>query len=179
MPMEVIVLPHDPAWVEMFQTESRRVRTALGENALAVHHIGSTAIPSIVAKPVIDMLVAVTDIEAVDTRSDAMVAIGYEAMGELGIPGRRYFRKDNTAGKRTHHVHVFAQGTDQIDRHLAFRDFMNAHSAWAARYGELKQTLVSKHPDSIEAYMAGKDDFIKHVDGLAASWRSRTAKNCD
>ena len=170
MPMEVIVVPHDPAWVEMFHAESRLIRTALGENALATHHIGSTAIPSIVAKPVIDILVAVKNIVAVDPRSDAMVSIGYEAMGELGIPARRYFRKDNAAGKRTHHVHVFAEGTDQIARHLAFRNFMNAHPEWAARYAELKRTLVAKYPDSIEAYMAGKDDFIKHVDRLAAQW---------
>lgn len=170
MAMEVLVLPHDPAWRDMFLAESRLILSALGQNALAAHHIGSTAIPSIVAKPVIDMLVVVKDIDAVDTRKREMESLGYEALGEFGIPCRRYFRKDSSVGKRTHHVHVFAQGSEQITRHLAFRDFMNAHPDWAARYSDLKRDLVARFPDSIERYMDGKDAFIKAIDRLADTW---------
>ncbi len=171
IPMEVIVLPHDPSWVDMFSIESRLILSAFGANAIAAHHIGSTAIPAIVAKPVVDMLIVVNDIEVVDACNVEMEKLGYEAMGEFGIPSRRYFRKDNDTGKRTYHVHVFAQGSKQVDRHLAFRDFMNAHPDWAGRYSDLKCELVAKHPNSIEAYVDGKNDFIKQVDAMAETWR--------
>jgi GrpB-like predicted nucleotidyltransferase (UPF0157 family) len=110
MPMEVIVLPHDPAWPELFRTESALILNALGPNGIAEHHIGSTAIPAAVAKPIIDILVVVADIGAVDARNADVIGLGYEAMGEFGIPGRRCFRKENDAGKRTHHVHVYQAG---------------------------------------------------------------------
>lgn len=175
MPMEVIVLPHDPMWAGMFDAESQLVMRALGDNALNAHHIGSTAIKSVVAKPIIDMLIVVADINIVDACNASVRQLGYESMGECGIPHRRYFRKDNDDGKRTHHIHVFSRGSDQIVRHVAFRDFMNAHSEWASLYSTLKSTLVDRYPNSIEQYMEGKDGFIKHIDELAASWHSRSA----
>jgi GrpB-like predicted nucleotidyltransferase (UPF0157 family) len=95
MPIRVEVVPHNPTWRNEFERESKQVTLALGENVVAVHHIGSTAIPNIYAKPVIDLLVEVKNITQVDERNYAMEALGYEAMGEFGIPSRRYFRKDN------------------------------------------------------------------------------------
>lgn len=176
MPMQVRVDPHNPAWAEMFAIEAERIATALGSNFVAAHHVGSTAIPAIVAKPIIDLLIEVAEIDAVDAHNAEMNALEYEAMGELGIPLRRYFRKDNSEGVRTHHVHVFATGNPQIERHLAFRDFMNAHPAWARQYSQLKLELVARYPDSIERYMDGKDSFIKQIDELAAIWRSESSK---
>lgn len=82
MPMEVVVLPHDPAWIDAFRLESPLVLAALGENAVAVHHIGSTAIRDTVAKPVIDILTEVLDIDRVDAYSIAMERLGYQPMGE-------------------------------------------------------------------------------------------------
>jgi GrpB-like predicted nucleotidyltransferase (UPF0157 family) len=90
---KVEVVPHDPKWRSAFEVESNQVAEALGENVVAVHHIGSTAIPGIYAKPIIDLLVEVKDIVQVDRQSLSMQALGYEVMGEYGIPGRRYFRK--------------------------------------------------------------------------------------
>jgi GrpB-like predicted nucleotidyltransferase (UPF0157 family) len=104
----VVVVPHNPLWRDAFDVEAERVAAALGETVVAVHHIGSTAIPNIHAKPVIDLLIEVRDIADVDQRSAAMESIGYEVMGEFGIAGRRYFRKDNEEGIRTHQIHVFA-----------------------------------------------------------------------
>lgn len=170
MPMEVKVVPPDPRWPGMFADESRRITHALGDNAVRSHHIGSTSIDDVVAKPIIDILMEVKDIHAVDHRTDLMVALGYESMGEFGIPGRRYFRRDNDAGVRTHHVHVFGEGSPNVTQHLAFRDFMNAHPHWAKRYSELKSALVRQHPDSIELYMEGKDGFIKRMNELALRW---------
>ncbi len=133
-------------------------------------HIGSTAIPGIVAKPVIDILLEVERIERLDQQVAAMQRLGYEALGEFGIPGRRYFRKNDGNGTRTHHVHGFLAGSDGAIRHVAFRAYMVAHLAEAQAYGALKERLASRHPDDIEAYMDGKDAFIKDREHRALEW---------
>ena len=89
---KVEVVPHDPKWRQVFEVESQPVIEALGDNVLAIHHIGSTAIPGIYAKPIIDLLIEVKDIVKVDGQGSAMELLGYEVMGEFGIPDRRYFR---------------------------------------------------------------------------------------
>lgn len=172
--MDVFVKPHDPAWAAAFDSASALVMDALGSNAIDAHHIGSTAIPNILAKPIIDVMIAVEDIGTVDSCNQAMAKLGYEAKGEFGIPTRRYFRKDDRHGKRTHQVHVFPYDSEQIERHLAFRDFMIAHPQWATRYSDLKSDLAEKHPHSISDYNAGKDSFIKQIDTMAATWRRET-----
>jgi GrpB-like predicted nucleotidyltransferase (UPF0157 family) len=168
---KVEVVPHNPQWREACEAEAKQIATALAENAVAIHHIGSTAIPDIYAKPVFDLLVEVRDIAEVDRQSSALESLGYEVKGEYGIPGRRYFRKDNPEGIRTHHVHVFEAGSAEIERHLAFRDYMRAHPEEAQKYSELKRKLAEDHPQSIDEYMDGKDGFIKEMDRRAAQWR--------
>lgn len=168
MPNQVVVVPHDLRWAEMFAAEAQRVTAALGSNVTAVHHIGSTAIPGICAKPILDLLVEVVDVNAIDACNAAMEKLRYEPRGEFGIPGRRFFRKDDAVGMRTHHVHAFAAGSDQVLRHLAFRDFLNANEDWARQYSELKQTLARSSGGCIERYMDGKDAFIRQIDELAA-----------
>jgi GrpB-like predicted nucleotidyltransferase (UPF0157 family) len=167
---KVEVVPHDPKWREAFKVESKSVADALGKNVVAVHHIGSTAIPSIYAKPVIDLLVEVKDIIKVDRQSSAMELLGYEVMGAFGIPGRRFFRKDNQESIRTHHIHTFEIASAQVERHLAFRDYMLAHPEDAQTYSELKRELARKYPQNIDKYMDGKDEFIKEMDKKAAQW---------
>lgn len=165
-------MPHDPRWREAFEAEAKHVAAALGENVVAVHHIGSTAIPDIYAKPIVDILVEVRDITGVDARGPEMESLGYEVMGEYGIPGRRYFRKDNREGIRTHHIHAFEAGSAEAEHHLAFRDYMTAHPAEAQSYSELKRKLADEHPHSIDGYMDGKDGFIKEMNRRAARWRA-------
>jgi GrpB-like predicted nucleotidyltransferase (UPF0157 family) len=172
---KVEVVPHNPRWRDAFEAEAKHVAAALGDNVVAIHHIGSTAIPNIYAKPVIDLLVEVRDIAEVDVRSSAMESLGYEVMGEYGIPGRRYFRKETREGIRTHHIHVFEAASAEVERHLAFRDYMIAHPGEAQRYSELKRKLAEEHPQSIDGYMDGKDGFIKEIDRRAAHWRTSQA----
>ena len=121
---KVEVVAHNPRWRNEFEIEVNNLTAALGENIAAIHHIGSTAIPDIYAKPIIDLLVEVRDLTEVDGQSSAMESLGYEVMGEYGIPGRRYFRKNNQEGIRTYHIHVFVAGLAEAERHLAFRDYM-------------------------------------------------------
>jgi GrpB-like predicted nucleotidyltransferase (UPF0157 family) len=169
---KVEVVPHNSQWRAAFEAEAKLVAAALGENVVAIHHIGSTAIPNIYAKPIIDLLVEVRDITEVDGRSSAMGSLGYEAMGEFGIPGRRYFRRDNQAGVRTHQIHVFEAGSAEVERHITFRDYMIAHPGDAQRYSELKRKLAEEHPQNMDGYMDGKDGFIKQMDQKAARWRA-------
>src|SRR6185312_9887119 len=131
---QVIVVSYDPRWPAEFERAAGEVVEALGQSLLAIHHIGSTSIPGIHAKPIIDMLVVVNDLSLVDQCAERMRGIGYEAMGEFGIAGRRYFRRDNAAGVRTEHVHAFAAGSPHVQRHLAFRDFLRAHADVAQEY---------------------------------------------
>lgn len=124
----------------------------------------------------IDILLEVDDIVRLDSKRSAMEQPGYEAMGEFGIPGRRYFRKDDASGIRTHHVHAFQSGSPEIERHLVFRDYMIAHPEAAQAYSLLKQRLAQEYPGDKEAYMDGKDPFIKeHLAQAIASQRERTA----
>lgn len=169
---KVEVVPHNPTWKAAFEEASQQIAKTLGDNAVVIHHIGSTSIPGIYAKPIIDLLAEVTTIAQIDAKSDAMRQIGYEAMGEYGIPGRRYFCKHDSDGIRTHHVHMFGLGSPQIERHLAFRDYLIAHPEDAQTYSTLKRQLAETYPTDIEAYMDGKDGFIKAIDAKAAAWRS-------
>ena len=141
----------------------------MGDGVVAIHHIGSTAISGIRAKPVIDMLIVVREVAWLDMRDSRMTALGYEVMGEFGISGRRYFRKDNAGGERTHQVHAFQLGSAQIARHLAFRDYLNAHPDVAAQYDALKEHLAEQFPTDISRYTDGKDAFIAKVDALAVA----------
>jgi GrpB-like predicted nucleotidyltransferase (UPF0157 family) len=176
MPSRIVVVPHDPRWRERYDRESARVAQALAPHFRAAHHIGSTAIPTIHAKPIVDLLIEVDDVKAVEARNAAMAALGYEVMGEFGIAGRRYYRKDDEHGVRVFHVHAFATGSPEIDRHLAFRDYLIAHPEPAAEYSDLKQKLAAAHPDDIEAYMDGKDAFIKRIEALAMAWWPTTER---
>ena len=168
----VEVVPHNPQWRAAFEAEAKRIISVIGENVITIHHIGSTAIPNIYAKPIIDLLIEVRDINQVDAQSQAMQALGYEVKGEFGMLGRRYFRKDNQQGIRTHQIHTFETGSTQVERHLAFRDYLIAQPIAAQKYSELKRKLAKKHSDNMDGYIDGKDDFIKETDRRAAQWRA-------
>ena len=169
----IVLVPHNPAWQEEFERESSAVAPAFGDLLVSLHHIGSTAIPDIEAKPVIDMLAVVTDIGGVDEQNPKFEELGYEAMGEFGIPGRRYFRKDSVSGERTHQIHAFQAGSPEVDRHLAFRDFLRAHPHHAKQYAALKRQLAEQYPNDMTEYTGGKSEFIKEMDARAAAWRGK------
>ncbi len=169
--MKIDMVPHDPEWRQEFQQEAEQITAALGSAVVTVHHMGSTAIPTIYAKPVIDLLLVVQSVAALDEKQTAMEALGYEALGEFGIPERRYFRRNNALGDRTHQVHAFENGSPQITRHLAFRDYIIAHPETAQEYSDLKRELAAQYPNDIEAYMDGKDEFIQEIDQRVAALR--------
>ncbi len=158
-----LVVPHDPAWASAFAIEAAALHTELGARLVVLHHIGSTAVPGLCAKPIIDMLGVVTGLEGLG--SDRLAALDYEGLGAYGIEGRRYFRKSTPAGTRTHHLHIYEPGSPQIDRHLIFRDYLRANPGRAAAYGDHKLELANR-PD----YQQAKAGFVFRLEAEAAAW---------
>lgn len=170
--MQVEVITHNPRWKDEFEKEAQKIKAIYDDLLLEIHHIGSTSVVDLKAKPVIDIMPIVSDINEVDKFDDQMQELGYEPLGENGIVGRRFFRKDNmTSGKRTHHVHIFDQSSqDEIIRHLAFKAYLIAHPDISCQYGNLKSRLALAYPNDIESYMDGKNDFIKNAEKQAVAW---------
>ena len=161
----VEVVSYNPNWKEMYKEESEKIKNILNDIIIDIHHIGSTAIPGIKAKPVIDILVEVEDIEEVDQYNHKMKELGYEVMGEYGIPKRRFFRKGGN--NRTHHIHIFQVGNEEIERHINFKEYLIAHPDKAREYSKLKEKLANKYTYDVENYINGKSDFIKEIDRKA------------
>ena len=159
----------DPGWAAAFAEECARVGAALGEAVVTIHHIGSTAVPGLLAKPVIDIAIEAASLEAIDAAIPAMTAIGYAAKGENGIAGRRYFVKRNAAGARSHHVHVFETGAQQVVRHIVFRDHLIAHPEIAAEYAALKRAIVAGGAARRSDYVAAKEVYIARLVDSALS----------
>lgn len=157
-----IIAPHDPRWAGAFRAEAERIRAAFGESLIALHHIGSTAVEALWAKPTIDILLEARSLDRVDARAQSLVGIGYEARGEYGIAGRRYFvRRDDAEGVRGYHLHAFRAGDAAALSHLRFRDRLRADPEAARAYCALKRSLAD--PDGVlpPDYQERKADFIR------------------
>lgn len=171
MPRKVDIIPYDPAWPLIYRAEIERVALVLGTNLISSHHIGSTSVPGLAAKPTIDILLVVHKLDALDARNHAMQALGYQPRGENGIPGRRYFNK--LAGDvHLFHLHAFEACHPEVTRYLNFRDYLIAHPPVARDYQILKEELAVRFRDSPPRYTSGKAEFIRDVDGRAAAWRA-------
>jgi len=168
---KVEVVSYNLQWPQMFEDEAGKIKSIMNEIIVQIHHIGSTSIPNMSAKPVIDILIEAQSIEKVDLFNQAMMELGYDPKGENGIPNRRYFSKGEV--NRTHHVHIFQTGNPEIMRHLLFRDYLIAHPEDATLYSELKQSLAKQFPQDIEQYIQGKDGLVKELDEKAKLWSLR------
>jgi GrpB-like predicted nucleotidyltransferase (UPF0157 family) len=168
---KVEVVAYNPEWPTMFEKEAAILRGVLGKELVRIHHIGSTSVPGLSAKAIIDLLAEVRNIEKLDNLNEKMIASGYTPKGEYGIPGRRYFFRGSEE-KHSYHLHAFQEGNPEIERHLLFRDFLRSHLQEASEYAYLKELLALKFPSDIEAYMQGKDALIKEIDRKARTWAS-------
>ena len=170
MKREVLVLPYDDSWPSLYKLEAERIKKVLKNEIISIHHIGSTSIPGCSAKPIIDILLEVKNILVIDNYNDEMIGLGYEPRGELGIPGRRYFSREEPKDVRTHHIHSFQSGDIGLVRHLAFRDYMIAHPEDAKTYSELKQILARRFPKDIDGYISGKHLYCERMEKVAVEW---------
>jgi GrpB-like predicted nucleotidyltransferase (UPF0157 family)/protein-S-isoprenylcysteine O-methyltransferase Ste14 len=170
----IVVVEYDPGWPLEYRREETAIANALGEELARAHHIGSTAVPGLRAKPIIDILLEVRNVETLDGYDEAMKGLGYMPRGEYGIPGRRFYIKG--LHNRTHHVHAFDEGTDNVARHLAFRDYLIAHPEVASEYGELKARCARECGNDSGRYCDCKDEFVRMHEQRALVWISKSKK---
>jgi GrpB-like predicted nucleotidyltransferase (UPF0157 family) len=164
------VCPYSENWPVLFLEEAEKLKNIFGKEVIAIHHIGSTSVPGLKAKPIIDMMPVVQSLDAVDMHNQEMIDLGYISKGENGIAGRRYFQKGGD--NRTHHVHIYQVESDEINRHLAFRDYLRIHPDVRAIYGDLKEKLAQQFPYEIDSYISGKERLVRDIEEKALRWYS-------
>ena len=173
---KVELRPHDPQWGRKAEAESQTLAAALGSCLLKVHHIGSTAISDIHAKPILDLMPVVRSLAELDDGRQHIETLGYEWWGEYGLPGRRYCSKsDAETGRRLVQLHCYAQGSPEITRHLAFRDYLRARPEVARAYDCEKLRCQALHPDDSHAYGECKGQWIEGVEAKAIAWFAASA----
>ena len=171
LPYPVELAPHSPDWRAMAAAESARLKAALGEILVTVHHIGSTAIPGILAKPIVDLIPVLRDEAALDEAEAPVRALGYRWYGEYGLAGRRYCTlSDPVSGKRLFQLHIYAPEAAHLPRHLAFHDYLLAHPDLAREYEAEKIRAARAAPHDTNAYNDEKNDFIARVEKEALAW---------
>jgi len=172
----VSIVPYDPAWPRMFEEEKRHLLDCLPTHLIRrIEHFGSTAIPGLAAKPIVDMLVEVGSLEETKARiAPVLEAQGYDYFwrathGEDGPPFYAWFIKRNSGGVRTHHIHMVESDFEHWDR-LLFRDYLIAHPATAKEYEGLKFALARDYPNDRVAYTNGKTEFVVRVTQVAREY---------
>jgi GrpB-like predicted nucleotidyltransferase (UPF0157 family) len=178
MTRHVEVLPYHTEWPVQFENEAQVLKRIFGDQFVTIHHFGSTSIPGICAKPIIDILITVREISCADRLAHELIKLGYAAVGEYGIPGRRFFYK-GSEDNRTHHLHVYQHDNPNILRHIAFRDYLRTHPLPARQYSHLKQELARAFPEDMDAYIAGKNDFVKQQEREALMWWDECARKME
>ncbi len=153
----VVVVPPDPSWVERFEAVAAWLRGLLGDELLAVHHVGSTSVPGLWAKPKVDIMPVVRSHARLEEHRATVEAAGYLWRGEYGIPGRRYFRTEQV------NIHVYEPGHHEIARHLCFRDHLRAHAEAREAYQALKRELAQRFVDEPTRYQDGKSELIERL----------------
>ncbi len=167
----VEIAEYDPAWPAEYERERELIAEALGDLAAAIEHVGSTAVPGLGAKPIIDIMVSVRSLAEGETCVGLLEGLGYEHKGEFGIPGRLYFRR-LVDGNRSHQVHMVEIGSEFWERHLLFRDYLREHPEEAREYYELKVRLAAEFRADREGYTEAKTEFIRSAEAKARAAKS-------
>lgn len=157
---QVLISPYNRAWQTAFEVERKRITEACQDSAMAVEHIGSTAVPGLCAKPILDIMIGISSHEDVVRFVPPLEELGYFYKGENGIPGRHYF----TLGPpRTHHIHMVKQRGEIWEKHLLFRDYLRNHEEDRHEYATLKKALSITFPTDRVQYTEAKNELIQHI----------------
>jgi GrpB-like predicted nucleotidyltransferase (UPF0157 family) len=186
----IYLADYDPRWPQLFEEERSRIQAAIGEWAADIQHVGSTSIPAIAAKPIIDIAIHMRALVDALKCITPIVELGYDCLGEFGIPDRIYFRKPTDtplpgqrAGHdgigRTHQIHMYPLNHDQYAKQVLFRDYLRAHADAARDYETLKRELAIRHAGDIEAYANAKSDFVQSILRSAALARSPSSADTE
>jgi GrpB-like predicted nucleotidyltransferase (UPF0157 family) len=165
----VRIVDHDPAWAERAAAEIGRIEAALGPLATRVDHVGSTAVPGLAAKPIVDLQASLTALEPRSSYVVPLERLGYLFAPDPASPDFHFFGKPPER-PRAFHLHVCAAGSEHERRHLALRDFLRAHPDEAARYGDLKREIAARHPGDRLAYLDGKGPYLAGLERRALDW---------
>ena len=160
------IAEYDPAWPSAYERERAAILTALEDLALAVEHVGSTSVPGLGAKPIIDIMIGLRKLADHARCVAPLRSLGYEHKGEFGIPGRHYFRKP-VRGPRTHQLHMVEHCSGFWVRHLLFRDYLRRNPGEASAYQRLKLRLAARFGTDVEGYTEAKTEFIRSVEAKA------------
>ena len=171
---KVEIMVYQKGWIDIYKAEADTLKNSIGFLNPVIHHIGSTSVPGLSAKPIIDILLEVDEPDCLDTHIKILETIGYHGRGENGIPGRRYF--DKGGDHRTHQIHAFKRGGFDITRHLAFRDYLCSHPQVADEYACLKKQVAASCNNDIDRYCDGKARFISKQEKLAVDWYSHNKR---
>lgn len=158
MPTITEVVPYNPEWPQQFAEERVRVHNALGSHCIEVRHIGSTSVPGLAAKPIIDVLPIVKSLASIDYKN--LEELGYEVYGEFGIPFHVFAKK---RGEPMYHMHIWEDGNPEIEKHRLFLDYLRGNPAEAKRYENLKKDLALKYRHDRPSYTKGKDRLIQEL----------------
>jgi GrpB-like predicted nucleotidyltransferase (UPF0157 family) len=168
-PIPVILAPYNPDWPHMAASQAVRLRV-LGPTLVTVHHIGSTSVPGLAAKPIIDLMPLVTNLVDLDRQRRNVEGLGFEWHGEFGISGRRYCTLSDQTGTRLVQLHFFSADSPEVDRHIAFRDYLRSHSDAAAAYEKEKRRARDLHSKDSHAYTDEKAAWIRATEAKALAW---------
>jgi len=181
---KVTVVDYDPIWTTQFEALRKILAKHLGDDMLAIEHVGSTSVKGLKAKPIIDLdIVIAANDEVRDRVIDKLAQLGYVHRGDLGITGREAFKRPTNQVPETpenkawfvHHLYVCQEGNLALQNHLLFRDYLRSHPEEVKIYGDLKQALAQKFPYDIDAYIDGKTDFITRILAQAGLNQSQTS----
>jgi GrpB-like predicted nucleotidyltransferase (UPF0157 family) len=165
----VRIVDYDPAWPGIAAAEIARVAAAVGDAAVRIEHVGSTAVPGLAGKPIVDLQLAVADVDARSLYVEPLEGLGYQFAPDPASPDFHFFGLPATR-PRSHHLHVCAAGREDERRHLAVRDFLRAHPDEVAAYAERKRRLVARAPGDRLAYIEGKDSYVAALERRALAW---------
>ena len=172
-PSKIHIASYDPNWSHLFNCEAERIRTILEKHVKEIHHIGSTAISNMPAKPVIDMLLVCDDIDSICLIQDGLKSMGYATLSRSVIPPRSFFTSRHNDPLIHYHLHLYEQGDPQINRHIHFKDYLTHHPEEALIYADIKKQLAKKYEYDRTSYVLGKSKLVQEIDAKAKCWPGR------
>jgi GrpB-like predicted nucleotidyltransferase (UPF0157 family) len=169
------IVDHDPDWPAIADAEIRLIADEVAEHVVRLDHIGSTAVPGLAAKPIIDLQMSVAAIAPIEAYAEPLERLGYLFVPDPDFADWQFFAKPPER-PRTHHLHVVQSGSEHERRHLAVRDYLRAHREEAAAYEALKRRLVTRHPEERLAYIEGKAPFVRQLEERALGWSKSSSE---
>ena len=160
---KVMVVPYTPSWKSDFEKIKKEIENAIGDLALAIEHVGSTAVEGMYAKPCIDIDVVIKDYSVFDSVAEKLKTIGYIHEGDLGIKNREAFKYEDKPHLQHHHLYVCPQNSEELNRHITFREFLKNNPEYAKKYSVVKSEAAKLYPDDINKYIEYKSGYIEEI----------------